>query len=152
MSPLSTRVVALMATSALTIWGPRSEAPGVPAPDHWCATPRRHEPLVRDAIRLVTASDTSSWGIERKVYGIRRVPRASIVVSRDDEVCRQAAMAYSAIREMPDPALPRQVVPVVVVQVDLRYLVDDLRSRRQHWEVEVFDIRWRHIGAYGGGA
>src|SRR5438552_1619018 len=129
MSLFSTSVVALMATSALTIWGTRNDAQGVAAPDHWCATPRRNEPLMRDAIRLVTAPDTSSWGIDRKVYGIRRVPRATIVVIRDEEVCRQAAMAYAAKRGIPDPALSRQVVPVVVVQVDSRYLVDDLRSR-----------------------
>src|SRR5437870_3143453 len=130
--------IVMVALAVATLSFAVNDGRAVAAADRWCAAARRNEPLIRDAIRMVTASDTSSWGIERRVYGIRPVTRESIVIVKDEEVCHRAAIAYATKRGMSDSG-ERRVVPVVVVLVDARYLVDDLRSRRRDWEVYVFD-------------
>lgn len=120
---------------------------------HWCASPRRNEPLMREAVGLAT-SNKSVWGQMRGEYGMTRVPRTSVVLIRDEAVCRHAAMLYATQREWgEDPLETPRIVPVLVIQVGSRYLVDDLRSRRVNWEVHVYDMTWQSIGpSYGGGS
>jgi len=121
-----------------------------------CATPRPDDPLLQDAVKLATGSDASTWGINRTVFGVYPVSADMVLFVQDEATCRRAATAYveALRRAAPTRFAERPVTPVLVVQVDQVYLVDDLRSRSgpdAHWEVMVFDTEWRQRGSYGGG-
>jgi hypothetical protein len=122
----------------------------------WCAPSRSEEPLLTDARNLIRSSD-ADWKHVRETVKLGTVPNDSIVVIRDDEVCRRAAAAYWAIlrRSVPERFGSRTDAPVLVVRVGSVYLVDDRRSRdgrSAYWEVMVFDQSWGRLYGYGAGA
>jgi hypothetical protein len=122
----------------------------------WCAPSRSEEPLLADARNLIRATD-ADWKHVRETVKLGRVAIDSVMVIRDDEVCRRAAAAYWAILRsaVPDRFGSRADTPVLVLRVGSVYLVDDRRSRSgrsAYWEVMVFDRSWRRLYGYGAGA
>ena len=128
-------------------WQPKPPAPVRTA---WCARPRPNEPLLLDAQFLPargkgrTGPDSVFVNLSTMAatIGVRRVPRDSIVIIRDESVCRRVA------KELGD------TVPVLIVRAGGFYLVDTQGSRDDPyplWEVAVYDRNWRWLISYGEG-
>jgi hypothetical protein len=114
------------------------------APSSWCAPTRRNEPLLRYAISFGTERDSA---FERQMNGIRSVQSSSIVVVKDEGVCRDAAMAYNG-----DTG---DVGPVLVIRIDTRYLVGKPGFRDAadaYWLIQIYDEEWNLLTSYSQGS
>ncbi len=116
----------------------------------WCAPPRPNEPLLLDA-QFLPARGKNRTGADADfvnlaslsaTFGIRRVPRDSIAIIRDEAVCRRIAKQHGNNK------------PMLIVRVGSFYLADDQGSRdgpSPLWEVAVYDRNWRLLISYGEG-
>jgi hypothetical protein len=115
----------------------------------WCARQRPNEPLLLDA-QFLPARGKNRTGADSEfvnltniaaMLGLRRARGDSIVIIRDESVCRRIAKQESN-------------KPVLIVRVGTFYLVDDQGSRDGPyplWEVGVYDSKWRRLIGYGEG-
>ena len=119
----------------------------------WCAEPRPHEPLLRDAHGLVSRHD-SAWASTRYIFDIPLVPGATVDVVRDEAQCRRGAVAYAShMRSVLASEWTER--PVLVLRVGEMYLVDDQRSRKgksAYWTALLFDKNWEGLYEYGAGS
>ncbi|PYO71149.1 MAG: hypothetical protein DMD64_15555 [Gemmatimonadetes bacterium] len=127
-------------------WQPK---PLVRVDTTWCAPPRPNEPLLLDAQFLPargknrTGTDSDFVNLASlSAFGVRRVPRDSIAIIRDEAVCRRIARQHGNNK------------PMLIVRVGSFYLADDQGSRdgpSPLWEVAVYDRNWRLLISYGEG-
>ncbi len=121
---------------------PTAEAPpNTSAPVHVCASPRRREPLLRDARRI--ARGEGSIGGILDYEGLLTTP-TDIEVVTDEAVCRALANQVLGTSEK----------PLLVVRVGKMYLADAQEDRHSgFWGVELFDAELKSFGlGYGEGS
>lgn len=163
MSPITARVLrggACLAAAVVTVAGLATVegfqliAQSVAwSPPGWCATPRVAEPLLADAKRHASSADFHSQ-LFRRMNSLPILLADNIVLVRDDEICRTAAIAY---RDWHRPSVDvyGRLRPVLVAMVGDVYMVDDARERTGAdavWAVVMFDQAFRERpGHYGSG-
>jgi hypothetical protein len=124
-----------------------------PPSTHWCAKPRPHEPLLRDAQGLRDPNNRE-WATRRYVFKIPLVRDAQVAVVSDEATCRAGAEAYADhMRGIFGAGWPAK--PVLVIRVGELYLVDDQGPRDGKsavWYALVVDKAWQTLVEYGGGS
>lgn len=124
-------------------------------PAHWCAVPRRNEPLLREAREMASGSRNNYFAQIRDLNYLARVPASTVAVVADETLCERAARAYDRDVYSGGFTVDEHVAlkAVLVVQVGDAYLVDDLGDRTLFWNVVPYDRDWTELlGRYGGGS
>jgi len=123
-------------------------------PSSWCGRRRPNDPLMREAIRMVTAGPSDTFASYRRTHGIPKMDRRAVVLVQDQTICETAAKAYDRIFHSIDLlAKHKSIQPVLVIRLGTVFVVEEARKRGGYWEVMFFDGAWRHLGfGYGAGA
>jgi len=116
-------------------------------PRAWCGAARRHDPLIAEVVRIVTAKATDSLAHLRLTHKLPMLSPDAVSFVRDEAVCEKAAKAFDRITHAGDLlAEHKRVHPVLVVRVGDVYVVEEARARGELWSVEFFDADWRSRG------
>ena len=119
----------------------------------WCAEPRRHDPLLLDAIELGTFAENDGSALDdvRVIHRIPLLPADHIAMVTDEDRCEHAARAYdAAISIYRSSGRAPSIEPVHVVSLGPLYLVESARDRRDGYEVKLFNRSWQHLrGGFG---
>ncbi|MDO8677538.1 MAG: hypothetical protein Q7R30_03110 [Acidobacteriota bacterium] len=122
-------------------------------PVAWCAEPRRHDPLLLDAIELgtFTENDGSVLDDVRVIHRIPLLPADHIVMVTDEDSCEHAARAYDgAISIYRSSGRAPSIEPVHVVSLGPLYLVESAGDRGEGYEVKLLTRSWKHLrGGFG---
>lgn len=123
-------------------------------PSSWCGRSRPNDPLIREAIRMVTGGPGDAFASYRRTHGIPKMDRRSVVLIQDHVICETAAKAYDRIFHSGDLLKDhKSIQPVLVIRLGNVFVVEEARRRGRYYEVMFFDTAWRHLGSgYGAGA
>lgn len=118
------------------------------APQSWCLTARRSEPLLRDARRIADGEDL--------ILGLNlpKVPASRIRVVRTESVCEAAARVFDRNWFGGGNAsidTHTTFEPVLVVEVGAIYLVGLRRDPGEPFVVVALDHQMNDVGNYGEG-
>jgi hypothetical protein len=66
-------------------------------PSSWCGQRQPNDPLMREAIRMVTAGPSDIFASYRRTHGIPKMDRGAVVLVQDQTIRETAAKAYDRI-------------------------------------------------------